>query len=58
MGRSVKAQMKFADKIKAKYTIILGCNEISANEATIKEMATGTQSTVQLDAESIAALIM
>jgi len=53
IGRSVKAQMKFADKIQAKYTMILGCNEISANEATIKEMATGTQSTVRLDVESI-----
>jgi len=49
IGRSVKAQMKYADKINAKHTVILGGNEITSNEATIKEMATGKQETVQLN---------
>jgi len=49
IGRSVKAQMKFADKIKAKYTTILGGNEITTGEATLKEMATGEQKKVKLD---------
>jgi len=46
--RSVKAQMKYADKINAKHTVILGGNEISAGNAKIKEMATGTQTEVAL----------
>jgi len=50
LGRSVKAQMKYADKIKAKRTMILGGNEISAGEAIVKEMATGVQEAVRLDA--------
>ena len=53
VGRSVKAQMKFADKIKAKYVLILGGNEIAAGEATIKEMATGKQAAVKLDCKGL-----
>jgi len=49
VGRSVKAQMKYADKIKAKYTTILGGKEIVSGEATVKEMATGTQKIVKLN---------
>ena len=49
IGRSVKAQMKYADKIKAKHTMILGGNEIASGEATIKNMATGAQETVKFD---------
>jgi len=49
IGRSVKAQMKYADKINAKHTMILGGNEIASGEATMKEMATGKQDTVQLN---------
>jgi len=46
--RSVKAQMKYADKINAKHTVILGGNEIATGKAKIKEMATGTQTEVAL----------
>ena len=49
IGRSVKAQMKYADKIRARYTTILGGNEIAAGEATVKEMSTGEQKTVKLN---------
>jgi len=49
IGRSVKAQMKYADKINARYTTILGGNEITSGETTVKEMATGEQKTVRLD---------
>jgi len=49
IGRSVKAQMKYADKINAKHTTILGGNEIASGEAIVKEMATGEQKTVMLD---------
>lgn len=48
-GRSLKAQMKFADKIKAKYSMILGSDEISSGEATLKNMSTGEKCQVRLD---------
>ena len=53
IGRSVKAQMKYADKIGARYSMILGDNELSENKATIKNMATGETSEVALDDETL-----
>ncbi|MBO5649422.1 MAG: histidine--tRNA ligase [Clostridia bacterium] len=49
VGRSLKAQMKYADKIGARYTLILGDNELAAGEAQLKNMETGEQTTVALD---------
>ena len=49
MGRSLRAQMKFADRGKFRYVVILGEDEIAANEATIREMATGAQTRVSFD---------
>ena len=50
MDRSVKAQMKYANKLKAKYTVILGENELKENSARIKNMETGEQTEGALDA--------
>ncbi len=41
VGRSLKAQMKYADKIGAKYTIVLGDNEIATGKANLKNMENG-----------------
>ncbi len=41
--RSVKAQMKYANKIKAAYTIIIGEDEIAAQRVKIKNMSDGSQ---------------
>lgn len=41
MGRSVKAQMKYADKVAACYTIVLGENELQSNKAILKNMKNG-----------------
>ncbi|MCR4905880.1 MAG: histidine--tRNA ligase [Clostridiales bacterium] len=49
MGRSLKAQMKYADKIAARYVLILGDSEIASGRAVIKEMATSEQTEVSLD---------
>lgn len=49
LGRSVKAQMKYANKIGAKNTVILGGNELAQNRASIKNMETGEQTEVALD---------
>lgn len=53
IGRSVKAQMKYADKIGARYSMILGDNELAENKAKIKNMATGETSEVALDDETL-----
>ena len=49
MGRSLKAQMKYADKIAARYVLILGDSEIESGRAVIKEMATSEQTEISLD---------
>lgn len=49
MNKSVKAQMKYANKIEAAYTLVLGENEISENRANLKRMSDGQQFSVQLD---------
>jgi histidyl-tRNA synthetase len=48
VGRGLKAQMKYADKIKAKFVIVLGDNELADNKAKLKNMATGEQTDISL----------
>ena len=49
IGRSVKAQLKYADKKGAKYVIIIGDNELSDNSVSVKKMADGSSQIVSLD---------
>ena len=49
MDRSVKAQMKYANKLGAKKTVIIGTQELADNLAHIKDMETGEQAEVALD---------
>ncbi len=49
VGRSLKSQMKYANKIGAEYTLIIGDSEIDEGKAQLKEMSSGNQSEVQLD---------
>jgi len=48
-GRSLKAQMKFADKLGARYTMVLGEEELQSKRASLKEMATGASEAVYLE---------
>jgi len=48
MERKMKAQMKYADKINAEFTVVLGSNEIESGQARLKNMATGEQMDVNL----------
>ena len=43
MNRSLKAQMKYADKIGARYTLVIGDNELETGVAKLKNMATSQQ---------------
>ena len=53
VGRSVKAQMKYADKIGARFSMVLGDNELAEKKATVKNMATGENAEVMLDGEPL-----
>ncbi len=48
VGRSLKAQMKYADKIGAAYTLILGDGELASDEAQLRCMESGEQQAVLL----------
>lgn len=53
VGRSLKAQMKYANKIGAAYTLIIGESEIEAGRAQLRNMENGEQSEVILDSFTI-----
>lgn len=43
LEKSLKAQMKAADRFKVKYTIIIGEEELAHNKVLVRNMATGKQ---------------
>ena len=49
MDRSVKAQMKYADKIGAKYVVVIGDDEIAKGVVSVKNMADGTSEERTID---------
>lgn len=49
VGRSLKSQMKYSDKIKAKFTMVFGENEINSKIAKLKNMKTGEELEIKLD---------
>ncbi|CAK7012471.1 MAG: Histidine--tRNA ligase [Peptostreptococcus russellii] len=48
LDRSVKAQFKYSNKVDAKYTIVIGDDELEKDEATLKNMNTGEQRLIKL----------
>jgi histidyl-tRNA synthetase len=52
-GRGLKAQMKYADKIGAKFTAVIGDDEIGKGEVRLKDMTTGETAECGLDAGGI-----
>lgn len=49
VGRGLRAQMKYADKIGAKFSLVLGDNEIEQGFANVKNMESGEQTKLMLD---------
>ena len=49
MNRNVKAEMKYANKINARFTVILGENEIESGIAKFKRMEDGQQFEISLE---------
>lgn len=48
-GRSMKAQMREADRSRAPFVVIVGDQELSAQAVNLKNMAEGTQETIPED---------
>lgn len=55
--RSFKAQMKYADKVQAKYLLVIGENELQTGSAKIKNMRTGEEKQIVLSLEKIKEII-
>lgn len=53
VGRSVKAQMKYANKICAKNSCIIGADELANSSVSIKDMATGESVQLSLECGAI-----
>ena len=47
-GRSLKSQMKIADRLGASLVLILGADELAAAEATMRDMNTKAETRVAL----------
>lgn len=61
VGRGLRAQLKYADKIGAQFSLVLGDNELEENKAKVKNMTTGEQTEIALDdtfAEKFSAIQM
>jgi histidyl-tRNA synthetase len=57
-GKSLKSQMKRADKLGCRFTMIIGDNEITGNQAVLRNMKESIQSLVELNSiESIKKVI-
>lgn len=49
VGRSLKAQMREANRMKARFALIVGDNEIEASTLAVKDMELGQQETLSFD---------
>ena len=47
--RSVRAQMKYADKLGAKFNVVIGDNEVDTGIAKLKNMSTGEETEIALE---------
>ncbi|MBI5250233.1 MAG: histidine--tRNA ligase [Desulfomonile tiedjei] len=48
-GMSLKAQMKVADKVRAKNVLMIGDDELARQEVTVRDMQTGDQFRISMD---------
>ena len=49
MARSLKAQMKYANKMNARYITVIGEDEINNNKIKVKNMENGSEEEIQLN---------
>lgn len=61
VGRSLKAQMKYADKLGANFSMVIGENEIQSGKAELKNMKNGEKCLVNIGdnfAEDVKSILM
>lgn len=56
-GKSLKSQMRRADKLKSRYSLVIGENEVSTGRASIKRMADGLLTDTELTLSGIQAVV-
>ena len=49
VGRSLKSQMKYANKLSARYTLIIGDSEVESGIAKLRDMQTGEEKEVDIN---------
>ncbi len=49
VGRGLKAQMKYANKIQAAYTVVIGDNELADGNVKLKEMESGKETELNIN---------
>ena len=57
-GKSLKSQMRRADKLKARYCVVIGENEVATARASFKRMADGLQYEAALTVAGIRTLVL
>ncbi|MCE9557808.1 MAG: histidine--tRNA ligase [Armatimonadetes bacterium] len=48
-GGSLKSQLKEADRVNARFAVLIGTDEMAANSATVRDLKTGEQALVSLE---------
>ena len=56
-GKSLKSQMRRADKLKAKFSVVIGQDEVTSGKAAFKRMADGFSTEAALAVEDIANVV-
>ena len=56
-GKSLKSQMRRADKLKSRYCVVIGENEVLSGKASFKRMADGFQADAALTVAGIQSLV-
>ena len=49
MGRGLKAQLKYADRSDARYTVVIGDDELEKGVVTLRDMDNSTQKEISID---------
>ena len=56
-GKSLKSQMRRADKLKARFSVVIGGNEVETGRAILKRMDDGSTTEIQLTADAVAGIV-
>ncbi len=56
-GKSLKSQLRRADKLGARYSVVIGENEVASGKASVKRMADGEQVEVELGEQELSAFL-